>query len=245
MARLRELPSRPQRRHGQKTSRQGVDLKTALLSEIEQIGLWNHCLDISSKNSLALALLRRWGLRPDDEATEQHNHNLQSIVEWCNSSWLSKRGLFTPLATSLSSVEVNHRPLTGTPPCKSGQLKKDLGLEVSSARHAVRLARLITFEIMMSFFVGSKCFSRSPFSGFAIHRDERMEPSARSPSVLAHYATLTSIAFDFAIGVIGRCTLSTPSRKSAVTFEPLASSGSVKLRRKLPKARSTRWNFRF
>src|SRR5204862_7520618 len=35
------------------------------------------------------------------------------------------------------------------PPCKSGQLKKDLGLEVSSARHA---ARLVIFEIMRSFF---------------------------------------------------------------------------------------------
>jgi hypothetical protein len=40
----------------------------------------------------------------------------------------------------------------GTPPCKSGQLKKDLGWEASSARHA---ARLIIFEIMTSFFVGS------------------------------------------------------------------------------------------
>src|SRR5439155_24779957 len=62
---------------------------------------------------------------------------------------------------------------------------------------------------------------------------------------LAHYCTLTSRALDFAIGVIGRCTFSTPSRKSAVTFEPLASSGSVKLRRKLPKDRSMRWNFLF
>jgi hypothetical protein len=34
------------------------------------------------------------------------------------------------------------------PPCKSGQLKKDLGLEVSSARHA---ARLVIFEIMRAF----------------------------------------------------------------------------------------------
>jgi hypothetical protein len=41
---------------------------------------------------------------------------------------------------------------SGTPPCKSGQLKKDLGLEVSSARQA---ARLIIFEFMRSFFVGS------------------------------------------------------------------------------------------
>src|SRR5260370_22130948 len=34
----------------------------------------------------------------------------------------------------------------GTPPCKSGQLEKDLELEVSSFRHA---ARLIIFEIMI------------------------------------------------------------------------------------------------
>src|SRR5204862_2129801 len=38
------------------------------------------------------------------------------------------------------------------PPCKSGQLKKDLGLEMSSARHA---ALLIIFEFIRSFFVGS------------------------------------------------------------------------------------------
>src|SRR5436305_445997 len=41
------------------------------------------------------------------------------------------------------------RGKSGTPPCKSGQLEKDLGLEVSSARHA---ARLIISEIMRSFF---------------------------------------------------------------------------------------------
>ena len=35
---------------------------------------------------------------------------------------------------------------SGTPPCKSGQLEKDLELEVSSVRHA---ARLIIFEIMI------------------------------------------------------------------------------------------------
>ena len=129
----------------------------------------------------------------------------------------------------------------GTPPCKSGQLEKDLGSEVSSARQA---ARLIIFEIMRSFFVGFKCPSRSP-SGFAIHCGERTEPSARSSSVLAYYVTLTSMAFDLAIGVVGRCTFSTPSRNSAVTFLLSASSGSVKLRRKLPKDRSVRWNFLF
>jgi hypothetical protein len=36
---------------------------------------------------------------------------------------------------------------SGTPLCKSGQLEKELGLEVSSARHA---ARLIIFEFMRS-----------------------------------------------------------------------------------------------
>jgi hypothetical protein len=35
---------------------------------------------------------------------------------------------------------------SGTPPCKSGQLEKDLGLEASSLRHA---ASLIIFEIMI------------------------------------------------------------------------------------------------
>jgi hypothetical protein len=42
---------------------------------------------------------------------------------------------------------------SGTPPCKSGQLEKDLGLEASSLRHA---ALLIIFEIMRSFFPGLK-----------------------------------------------------------------------------------------
>src|SRR5205823_6349324 len=113
-----------------------------------------------------------------------------------------------------------------TPPCKSGQLEKDLGLEASSLRHA---ARLIIFEIMRSFFVGSK---EQATKLAALHWwRERTEPSARSPSVLVHYFTLTSIAFDLAIGVVGRCTFSTPSRNSAVTFVLSASSGSVNLRR--------------
>src|SRR6266480_7152063 len=46
------------------------------------------------------------------------------------------------------------------PPCKSGQLKKDLGLEVSSARHAARLARLITFAFpaRLDFIIGAFMF---------------------------------------------------------------------------------------
>jgi hypothetical protein len=52
------------------------------------------------------------------------------------------------LAVASSSLPASGKP---EPPCKSGQLKKDLGLEVSSARHA---ARLIMFEVMKFLFVG-------------------------------------------------------------------------------------------
>src|SRR5207247_11411786 len=85
--------------------------------------------------------------------------------------------------------------------------------------------------------------------------DEQLKPpytGANAPNPprarrqwLAHYCTLTSMAFDLAIGVVGRCTFSTPSWNSAVTFLLSVSSGSVKLRRKLPKERSMRWNFLF
>jgi hypothetical protein len=75
---------------------------------------------------------------------------------------------------------------SGTPPCKSGQLEKDLGLEVSSARQAVRL---IIFEVIKFFSVGFKCSNHSSF-GFAIHRDERAEglrTLAVSVSALRHF----------------------------------------------------------
>ncbi len=96
-------------------------------------------------------------------------------------------------------------------------------------------------EVLFRWF---KYASRAP-SGFSVHWGERTDRSARSPSVLEHYCTLTWVAFDFATGVVGRCTFSTPSRNSAVTFVLSASSGSVKLRRKVPKDRSMRWNFFF
>ena len=137
-------------------------------------------------------------------------------------------------------VQILSSGKSGTPPCKSGQLEKDLGLEVSSARHA---ARLMIFNIMRSFFVGS---SASVLTFWICDTLERAHgTSARPPSVLEHYATLTGIAFDFARIVVGRCTFSTPSRNSAVTFMLSASSGSVKLRRKVPEDRSMRWNFLF
>jgi hypothetical protein len=130
---------------------------------------------------------------------------------------------------------------SGTPVCKSGQLEKDLGLEVSSAKQA---ARLIIFDVIKFFFVGSS----APITHLPDLRytgTNARNASARSPSVLEHYATLTSMAFDLGLAVVGRCTFSTPSRNSAVTFVLSASSGSVKLRRKVPKDRSMRWNFLF
>ncbi len=58
--------------------------------------------------------------------------------------------LFFPKA---GFVQILSSAKSGTPPCKSGQLKKELGLEAISLKHA---ARLVIFEIMRSFFVGSK-----------------------------------------------------------------------------------------
>ena len=47
-------------------------------------------------------------------------------------------------------------------------------------------------------------------------------------------ATLTSMLFGRAFSDLGRWTMRTPSLKSAFTFAASASSGSVKLRAKLP-----------
>jgi hypothetical protein len=65
----------------------------------------------------------------------------------CNCRW---DDLFLPTA---GFKRILSRANPGTPPCKSGQLEKDLGLEASSLRQA---ARLIILEIMRSFFLGSK-----------------------------------------------------------------------------------------
>jgi hypothetical protein len=55
-------------------------------------------------------------------------------------------------AKSRSRISPDRKLPSGEPepPCKSGQLKKDLGLEMSSTRHA---ARLVTLEVMRFFFV--------------------------------------------------------------------------------------------
>jgi len=57
------------------------------------------------------------------------------------------------LSRAAGFVQIPSLGKSGTPPCKSGQFEKDLGLEASSLRHA---ARLVIFEIMRSFFLGSK-----------------------------------------------------------------------------------------
>jgi len=58
--------------------------------------------------------------------------------------------------------------------------------------------------------------------------------------LLSRQPTFTSIAFGLTFSDFARWTFSTPSLYSAVTLLPSASSGNVKLRRKLPYARSTR-----
>ena len=68
------------------------------------------------------------------------------------SRFLAKKrveALCLPFLPRAGSIQILPPGKPGTPPCKSGQLEKDLGLEVSSARHA---ARLIIFEIIRSFF---------------------------------------------------------------------------------------------
>ena len=60
---------------------------------------------------------------------------------------LPAANLFFPKA---GFVQIPSSGKFGTPPCTSGQLKKDLGSEASSLKHA---ARLIIFEIMRSSFL--------------------------------------------------------------------------------------------
>ena len=54
------------------------------------------------------------------------------------------------------------------------------------------------------------------------------------------YETFTSMDFGRAFSLLARRTVSTPSLKSAPTFASSASSGTLKLRVKLPYARSIR-----
>lgn len=53
-------------------------------------------------------------------------------------------------------------------------------------------------------------------------------------SLARSYDTLTSIALGLAFSDFGKWTFNTPSLYSALTLDPSASSGSVKLRIKLP-----------
>lgn len=62
-----------------------------------------------------------------------------------------------------------------------------------------------------------------------------MSDKELSLSLIARsYDTLTSIALGLAFSDFGKWTFNTPSLYSALTLDPSASSGSVKLRIKLP-----------
>jgi len=77
--------------------------------------------------------------RPETGSPKLHP-SIVSGLRHCNSP---RNDLFLPRAGFISILSPG-KP--GTPPCKSGQLEKDLELEVSSVRHA---ARLIILEIMI------------------------------------------------------------------------------------------------
>ena len=62
-----------------------------------------------------------------------------------------------------------------------------------------------------------------------------MRPSFQQP-----YATFTSMAFGFAFSDFGRWRFNTPSLNSALTFSSSITSGSEKVRTKLPYERSIR-----
>jgi hypothetical protein len=79
------------------------------------------------------------------------------------------------------------------PPCKSGQLKKDLGLEVSSARHA---ARLIIFEVMRSFFIIAKPNEDVPINALIFY----LSRSSTDPTSLLPNSTAPSLEQEKAEG---------------------------------------------
>src|SRR5262249_11059879 len=61
-----------------------------------------------------------------------------------------------------------------------------------------------------------------------------------SPVGYFSYATLISICLGLAFSFLGRCTVSRPFLNSAFILLPSASSGRMKLRKKVPKPRSVR-----
>ena len=95
-------------------------------------------------------------------------------------------------------------------------------------------ARLLSLNILFSLIVFSFVFS------FLFESLARVSVLVQGPAEVARpttapaQATLTSICCGLAFWVLARCTVSTPSLNSALTLAGLASSGSEKLRPKLP-----------
>jgi len=78
--------------------------------------------------------------------------------------------------------------------------------------------------------IGSSLLSHRRVGFGSGGRDGRSHP----PCTALGQETLTSTCWGLAFSFLARCTLRTPSLKSAVTLAGLASSGSEKLRPKLP-----------
>ena len=87
------------------------------------------------------------------EIGESVSSNSILAVEFWATSTATASGTIFFILSRAGSVQILSPGKPGTPACKSGQLENDLGLEVRSARHA---ARLVMFEVMKFFFVGSK-----------------------------------------------------------------------------------------
>ena len=79
-----------------------------------------------------------------------------------------------------------------------------------------------------------ECFRRRHRNSNVMGHRERISQLPCATLSLRFQATLTSICFGLAFSLLGRCTLSTPSSNSAFTLSASASSGTTKLRSKLP-----------
>jgi len=94
-------------------------------------------------------LLRRSELRLGSAIESEHQRGFAAALAFDSRilgpkhSNCQRDDLFLPKA---GFIQILSPGKPGTPPCKSGQLEKDLELEASSVRHA---AGLIIFEIMI------------------------------------------------------------------------------------------------
>ena len=80
----------------------------------------------------------------------------EASERWSLGDWVGEREPARTNETGFSPDRNLPPDKRGTPPCRSGQLKKDLGLEVSSVKD---VARLISEIMRLSFFVDSSSSS--------------------------------------------------------------------------------------